>query len=107
MADVCVLHFAPRLFVEDELAQQAAGAGLGGVANLNGRMLSKLAEPVLDHDPVLVEMTLGSASTVQGLHKQLQELEFVALEAPGSVQVGPNLSWPGARGPPGPAECAY
>ena len=64
MADVFVLYLAPGVLVETKLAQQSAGAGLGCVANLDGRVLTKLAESVLDHDSVLVEVILGSVSSV-------------------------------------------
>jgi len=97
VADACVLRLASRLLIEAELAQQPAGAGLGSVADLDGGMLSKLAEPVPDHDPVLVEQRLSPVGAVQALYEEPQELYFVALEAPGGVQVAPNLASTGSQ----------
>jgi hypothetical protein len=99
VADILVFDRAPRLLVEAELAQEPAGVCLGAVADSDGGVPPKLAEPVLDDHSVLEKTFLGLMSPVYGLYKQLQELKFMLLEAPGGVQVAPELV---GTGPPSP-----
>jgi hypothetical protein len=98
VANLLVLQGAARFVIESELSEQPAGAGLGTVANLDAGMLAKFAESVGYHHTVLVQALLGLMSAVQGLHGELQELKFVAREAPRGIQLGPNLARVGSNG---------